>query len=263
MVEVLNLGEGLNKVIQERNNLIGAIKSNVDSILDSGNTNVVIMLTTNSISGTIIGINSKYEAYNYVHKTSSLETLSSNDLNVLFNLIISGFYQIVDKEVMFKHYSTLWHFNNESNWNYVDLFDDKVLFSCGNTASNLFKDIICPLQEDAFIILSKYSIHFNWIDLFNKDESFTFRYPIEITTDKVILHLCGNCKDKDLIKFALHCNKLFPNVYNGESDYSENDYGIHYPNSFTLFFTDEAKSILSEVSEKHKDVFPIKGMFCS
>lgn len=263
MTKVLNLGEGLNKVIEERNYLIGAIKSNVDNILDSGNTNVVMMLTTSPIGGTIIGLNSKYEAYNHYHKTSSLDTLSTNDLDILYNLIISSFYQIVDKEVMFEHYSTLWHFNDDANWNDVDLFDDKVLLSCGYKASSLFKDIICPLQEDVLSILSKYSIHFNWIDLFNKDESFTLRYPIEITTDKVILHLCGNCKDEDLVKFALHCNKRFPNVYKGESDYSENDYGNHYPNSLTLFFTDEAKAILSEVSEKHKDVFPIKGMFCS
>lgn len=106
-------------------------------------------------------------------------------------------------------------------------------------------------------------IHFNWTGLFNKDDGFTLRYPIEISTDKIILHLCGNCNEDDLAKFALHCSKCFPSVYNGESDYSVNDYGVHYPNSLTLFFTDEARSILSEVSEKHKDVFPIKGMFCN
>lgn len=255
MEEVLNLGEGLNKVVEERNERIASIKSYVDSALDGKDNNLVIMFTTSPIGKAIIGISNKYEVYQFNHKVNSLDTLNTGDLEVLYNLLLSGFYKFVEKEEMFAYYRTMWHFNDESNWN------DMVLFSCGYKAYSLIKDIINPLQEDKLSILSKYLIHFCWFDLFNKEDSLTMHYPIEITSDKVVMCLNGNYTDEEIVEFALHCNKCFPSVYNGESDYCENDYGWQYPNSLTLFFTDEAKAILNEVSKKKKDVFPIKGTF--
>lgn len=252
----LNLGEGLNSIVQARLVKIKSLKHLIDTTLD--NDDKCIMFTECLIQR-IIGISNDYKLLTYNRREKEIEELSNSHLGFIIDLLEKGFYSVVSKTQMFSDtYRCMWIPSNRFKYYNVDSLYNEYKNPFGKKFSSHIRDIINPLKNDKFGILDAYLIHYTWNDV--DDNAHTY-HPIEIYNDRVVMYFAGTCQEEGLKEFALYCNEKYPSIYNGEYEYHIEDYGKRYPNSYTLFFTEEAKGILGKINGYGNCPFPIGGTY--
>lgn len=253
---ILDLGEGLNSIVQARLEKINSLKHFIDTTLDSDDKCIMF---TKCLMQRIIGISKDYKLLTYNRREKEIEELSKYHLDVICNLLESSSYSVVSKAQMFANtYRCMWLPTNRLKYYNVDSLYNEYKKPFGKKFSSLIRDIINPLKNDKFGVLDAYLIHYTWNDI--EDNEHTY-HPIEIYNDRVVMYFAYTCQEEVLKEFALYCNKKYPSIYDGEYKHHIEYNGKRYPNSYTLFFTEEAKETLGKIKGYGICPFPIGGVY--